>query len=126
MSEQGPPSDPPKSFGNMSEHHWSRARAGSNTEALDYYRSRELAPGVREGGAERNFYCMQCDGVIPFDFTGDACPHCATKLEGQAKRYFNWVEINEAPQGDARAVLMPVALGALVVIALVALVWWWL
>jgi len=114
-----------RSFGNMGPRHWSRARAGTNTEALDYYRERSRAPGVAEGGAERNFYCMNCAGVIPHDPPADACPHCGTDLSGVAKRYFNWVEINDPPASDARAVL-GVALAAFAVLALVAagLYWW--
>ena len=68
------PDPPPPSFGNMSEQHWSRARADSNQEALEYYRQRSKAPGVAEGGAARNFYCMHCDGVIPHDTQAEVCP----------------------------------------------------
>jgi hypothetical protein len=114
-----PPAEPPKkSFGNMSEHHWSRARARENQEALEYYRRRSHAPGVAEGGAERNYYCMKCDGVIPFDFRGPGCPHCSEPLEGAAKRYFNWVEINEPAESDFKA-LLPFLLVGLVILALV-------
>ncbi len=70
------------SFGNMGEHHWSRARAGTNAEALDYYRARSKAPGVAEGGGARNFYCMACDGVIDADAGHARCPHCDAELEG--------------------------------------------
>jgi len=101
-----------KSFGNMSEHHWSRARAGANEEALAYYRRRSRAPGVAEGGAERNYYCMKCDGVIPFDHAGGGCPHCGEPLEGMAKRYFNWVEINEPAGSDFKALLPFLVAGA--------------
>jgi hypothetical protein len=107
-----------KSFGNMSERHWSRARAGTNEEALEYYRQRSHAPGVEAGGAERNFYCMKCDGVIPFDFAGSSCPHCGESLAGMAKRYFNWVEINEPARSDFKA-LLPFLLGGAVLIVLV-------
>ncbi len=115
-----------KSFGNMSDSHWSRARREANEEALDYYRQRSRAPGVAEGGAERNYYCMECDGVVPFDHRGASCPHCGTALEGAAKRYFNWVEINEPPHSELAVLLKPVlvVLGVLLVVAL--LVWWWL
>jgi hypothetical protein len=124
------PSDDPdsaegkKSFGNISEHHWSRARKDQNQEALDYYRERSKAPGVAEGGGPRNFYCMRCDGVIPSDALLTACPHCGEPLDEHVKRYFNWVEINEPPSGDARAVLKPVLIAVLMVAALVAL-WSW-
>ena len=96
MAEKRP--DPPSpSFGNMSDQHWSRARRDSNQEALEYYRQRSKAPGVAEGGAERNFYCMDCDGVIPHDTTAKVCPHCGASIEGGVKRYFNWVEMNDPP-----------------------------
>jgi hypothetical protein len=124
--------DAPKSFGKMSEHHWSKARADLNREAIDYYRERSRAPGVAAGGTERNFYCMKCDGVIPYDHPGSACPHCGESFAGMARRYFNWVEINEPPgsgggagaKSDFRALLPFAAAGllALVVVA-VAVVW---
>ena len=109
----------------MSEHHWSRARAGTNEEALEYYRERSRAPGVADGGAERNFYCMDCDGVIPHDHAGPGCPHCGAKLEGMARRYFNWVEIDRPPASDAGPLLKLalVVLGVLLLVGL--LVWAW-
>ncbi len=114
----------PPSFGNVGEHHWSRARAGSNREAIEYYRSRSRAPGVADGGAERNFYCMRCDGVIPHDHAGSGCPHCAAPLEGVARRYFNWVEIDQPPTSDAGPLLRIAALAAALLVALGALAWW--
>jgi len=113
-AERAPPNERAKSFGNMSEHHWSRARAAENREALEYYRRRSRAPGVAEGGAERNYYCMKCDGVIPFEFSGPRCPHCDEPLDGVAKRYFNWVEINEPARSDFKALLPFLVAGALV------------
>jgi hypothetical protein len=112
----------PPSFGNMSDDHWSRARAGTNAEAMDYYRARSHAPGVEAGGGPRNFYCMRCDGVIPHDPPPAACPHCGEPTAEAAKRYFNWVEINEPPRSDARAVLLPVllVLGAVGIVGVVA------
>ncbi len=114
-----PENERPKSFGNMSEEHWSRSRKELNQEALEYYRERSKAPGVAEGGAERNFYCMQCDGVIPHVPVRETCPHCGATLDESVKRYFNWVEMNDPPKSDLRA-LLPIALGALVILALVA------
>ncbi len=107
----------------MGDHHWSRARAGENQEALDYYRERSRAPGVAQGGGARNFYCMQCDGVIPLDHQGERCPHCRATIEGDARRYFNWVEIDRPPRSDARALLPLFALAVLVLAAAVALAW---
>jgi hypothetical protein len=115
---------PKPSFGNMGPEHWSKARAGTNEEALAYYRERSKAPGVAAGGAERNHYCMRCDGVIPFDPELTACPHCHAPLEGDVKRYFNWVEINEPPKSDARP-LLAIAVGVvLLLLAAAFLVWW--
>jgi hypothetical protein len=114
------------SWGNISEHHWSRARKDANQEQLEYYRSRSHAPGVAGGGAERNFYCMGCEGVIPYDLELRACPHCGAAIDEHVKRYFNWVEINEPGTGDARALLPFLAAALLVALALAALVWWWL
>jgi hypothetical protein len=110
----------------MSDRHWSRARAGANREALDYYRQRSTAPGVAEGGAARNFYCMRCDGVIPFDQRAEHCPHCGQAIDEHVKRYFNWVEINEPPPSDF-VPLLKLAAAGLGLVALVALAaWWWL
>ena len=80
------------SWGAMSERHWSRTRADSNREALDYYRERSRAPGVAEGGSHRNFYCMKCDGVIPYYEQHQRCPHCGEPIDETVRRYFNWVE----------------------------------
>ena len=113
----------PKSFGNMSEAHWSRARKDLNPEALEYLRSRSQAPGVAEGGAERNFYCMQCSGVIPYAPPRESCPHCGVTLDESVKRYFNWVEMNDPPRSDLRA-LWPFFLGGLVVLVLLGLLIW--
>jgi hypothetical protein len=114
------------SWGAMSERHWSRARKDSNREAIDYYRERSKAPGVAEGGAERNFYCMRCDGVIPFDTKAERCPHCGEALDENVKRYFNWVEINEPPASDFLPLLKVAGLGLAALAVAVALVWWWL
>jgi len=103
----------------MSEAHWSRARRGSNREAHEYYRSRSRAPRVEAGGEERNFYCMECDGVIPFAPPPADCPHCGATLDENVRRYFNWVEIDEPPASDLRA-LLPLLIGAAVVLAAVA------
>jgi hypothetical protein len=127
-TDREPPPKPAgqKSYGSIGEHHWSRARRDANREALEYYRERSRAPGVAAGGAARNFYCMQCDGVIPFEPTPSACPHCGAAVDERVKRYFNWVEINEPPPSDAKALLrvaLPLLLG---VCALAALLVWWL
>lgn len=114
-----------KSFGNISDAHWSRARNGANPEAMDYYRRRSRAPGVKEGGGPRNFYCMECDGVVPDQPGLQHCPHCRASLAGMSRRYFNWVEINEPSRGDAAAVLKPIVYAALCVLAAL-LLWWWL
>lgn len=111
---------PAASSGDTSEEQWPPARAGRNREAIEYYRQRSRAPGVAEGGEARNFYCMECDGVVPFDQRGDACPHCGAPIEGRARRYFNWVEIDQPGEGDLRA-LLPWLLAGLA--ALVGLGW---
>lgn len=108
------------SYGNMSERHWSKTRGERNREAIDYYRERSKAPGVEDGGGPRNFYCMECDGVIPHQPGLENCPHCGANLDGEVRRYFNWVEIDRPPTSDMRAVL---PLLALVAGALLALVW---
>ena len=116
-----PDAEEPKSFGNMSDRHWSRARAGTNEEALEYYRERSHAPGVEEGGGPRNFYCMHCDGVIPSDPPVDRCPHCGGEISGVARRYFNWVELDQPVKSDFRS-LLPFAVGGLIALVVVAFV----
>ena len=123
--DDGEPSGPPaKSFGNMSDAHWSRTRAGMNEEALEHYRNRSRAPGVAEGGASRNHYCMECDGVIALEYDSrdpaagppTQCPHCGAELEPRVRAMFNWVEIDQVPGSDFRA-LLPFLVAGLVAIA---------
>lgn len=114
----------PKSYGNMSEDHWSRTREAVNAESLEYYRGRNHAPGVEEGGTARNFYCMECDGVVPWDdFKGDRCPHCGAAIEGSARRYFNWVEIDRVPPRDRTALALAAGFVLVILALLAALVW---
>ncbi len=124
-SPQEDPKQPPKSYGNMGAHHWTRSRADRNRDAIDYYRRRSRAPGVAEGGGPRNHYCMHCDGVIPLPAGEEeapaACPHCGEPLEGVTKRYFNWVEIDEPPRSDLAA-LLPYFAGAFLLLG--ALLYW--
>jgi hypothetical protein len=119
-----PPDGP--SWGNVSDRHWSRARKGAHREQLEYYRERSRAPGVAEGGAERNFYCMECDGVVPFRDAPERCPHCGAAIDEHVRRYFNWVEIAEPGGSDARALAPLFAAGLLALLAAAALLWWWL
>jgi len=106
----------------MSEHHWSKTRGERNRDAIDYYRERSKAPGVAEGGDARNFYCMECDGVIPWDdFTGDSCPHCGSVIAGSARRYFNWVEIDRTPSADRTAFFLAISIALTVLGALVGI-----
>ena len=116
----GPEKEEAKSFGNMSEHHWSRARDGENQEALDYLRDRSHKPGVAEGGAARNMYCPHCQGVIPLEYDSreapsgqrEKCPHCGVELDERVREMFNWVEIDQVSGSDAKVVI-PILLGAL-------------
>jgi hypothetical protein len=79
---------------------------------------------VAEGGAERNHYCMSCNGVIPLQYDQrepasgppQHCPHCGVELDERVRAMFNWVEIDQVPGSDLRALLVP----ALVVLALLA------
>jgi len=118
-----PQDPPPKSFGNISDAHWSRARKDANPEAMEYLRERSHAPGVAEGGSERNFYCMQCNGVIPHSPPRTTCPHCGVTLDESVKSYFNWVEMNDPPKSDVRA-LLPLLIGALLLAALLGGLAW--
>ncbi|TAJ17858.1 MAG: hypothetical protein EPO68_08740 [Planctomycetota bacterium] len=111
------------SWGPISDRHWTRARAGQNEEALEYYRERSKAPGVAEGGDVRNFYCMECDGVIPYQSGAVDCPHCGARVEPGVRRYFNWVEM-EMPAPSDRRFLIGVAVAGLLVLGVIGLVLW--
>ena len=116
-----------KSYGGaVDADHWSKGRDARNAEALDYYRDRSKAPGVAEGGGPRNFYCMECDGVVPLDGEPERCPHCGASLAGAARRYFNWVEIDRPVESDARALLPFAAAGMGLLVVVAVLVAWFL
>ena len=127
--EKEPSTERPDPLG---EDHWTKTRAGENEEALEYYRERSKAPGVEEGGGARNHYCFECAGVIELEYDSrepapkmpETCPHCGAKLEGGARRMFNWVEIDQVPSGDARALLVPVIGGLLILAAAAVLAYW--
>jgi len=116
----------PKSFGPISDAHWSKKRAGSNRDAIEYMRDRSHAPGVADGGGARNVYCMGCQGVIPFDGSRkpEVCPHCGVALDEHVQAMFNWVEIDDAPTGDFAALVRVAAIGLAVLTALGVLAWW--
>ncbi len=109
----------------MSDDHWSKTRGERNAEAIDYYRERSQAPGVAGGGGPRNFYCMDCDGVIPTEPPAKKCPHCGVEVTGTTRRYFNWVEIDTPPDSDWKA-LRPYVFGFFALVGLViwALIAW--
>ncbi len=115
---------PRKSFGNVDDDHWTRTRVNANEEDIQYLRERSKAPGVADGGEARNFYCMECEGVIPFEEGDLNCPHCGAKVDGTTRRYFNWVEIDTPPQSDLAA-LLPWALAILALISLLTLWYFW-
>lgn len=134
-SEPDPPAAPPPSGAGgrpvLGEDHWSRARAGRNEEALEYMRERSHAPGVAEGGAARNHYCMECNGVIPLLYDRrsaadraavERCPHCGARVDPNVRAMFNWVETDAVPSSDLRALLpFLIVAGVLVAVALVSL-----
>ena len=105
------------------EDQWPRARAGRNREAVEFYRERSRAPGVAEGGAERNHYCMSCNGVIPLQYDQrepasgppEHCPHCGVQLDERVRAMFNWVEIDQVSGSDAKAILPFLLLGLIVI-----------
>ena len=75
-------------------------------------------PGVAEGGAARNYYCMSCDGVIDFDFRGEH--FTAAQSSTCTPSATNWVESTTAGQRLPRAgTLMAAGLVALGLIAFV-------
>ena len=56
---------------------------------------------------------------VPAPRLHTTCPHCGAKIEGGARRMFNWVELDQSPPSDARALLLP-ALGGLLLIPAIA------
>jgi hypothetical protein len=102
-------------------------------EDLEYYRERSAAPGVREGGAERNHYCLSCNGVIPLRYDRrrpagkerETCPHCGVDLDPRVRAMFNWVETDQVPDSDLRALLPWALAGLAVVVAVVLLALRW-
>ncbi len=120
---EGKPQPPPSSLGNIGEHHWTRSRSTENQAAIDYYRERSKAPGVAEGGEERNHYCLECDGVIPHDASTTSCPHCGAEIEGHTKRYFNWVEIDDTTDSDLKALLPWLILGLALLLGVAVGAW---
>ena len=118
------------SVGRVTDEHWTRARADLNQDALEYLRDRNAAPCVAEADQNaRNSYCMECDGVLPLEYDSrtpaarktERCPHCGAKLERNIRRMFNWVEMDQVPDSDLRALLPFFAAAGL---ALTLLVWW--
>ena len=123
-----------KSLGVVSDSHWTRTRADLHHEELEFLRERSRAPGVAEGGAERNQYCMECHGVIPLHYdsresAADAptenCPHCGAEIDPAIRQMFNWVEIDQVPSSDLRA-LLPFALGGMAIVFTLGMVLWWM
>jgi len=121
------------SWGNVDENHWTRTRGERNKESIDYYRERSHAPGVAEGGELRNHYCMECKGVIPLAYDQrepaseviEKCPHCGVELDPRVREMFNWVEIDQPPDSELRA-LIPLFLGVAVLIGAAAALLVWL
>lgn len=117
-----------------SDEQWPRSRAGRNDEALEYYRERSRAPGVAEGGAARNHYCMACNGVVPLEYDSrrpqdgppERCPHCGAELDARVRAMFNWVEIDQVPASDLRALLPFLMVGLALVVVAGVLAWRWL
>ncbi len=120
-----------KSLGHVSDEHWLRTRKELHGEEIEFLRERSKAPGVAEGGADRNHYCMSCHGVIPLAYdqrqpvergADERCPHCGAQLEGNVRMMFNWVEMDQPHDSDLRAILPRVLL--VVGVVGVLLIWW--
>jgi len=95
-----------------------------NEEALEHYRKRSRAPGVAAGGGPRNHYCLECNGVLPLAYDSrhpaagppEVCPHCGARLDPRVRAMFNWVETDQVPSSDLRA-LAPWFIGGFAVLA---------
>ncbi len=103
-----------------------RRRAELNSDALEHLRERSQAPGVAGGGADRNHYCMHCNGVLPLEYDSrqpaeagapsEFCPHCGAEVDQRVRAMFNWVEMDQVPGSDLK-VLLP---GVLLLLGLLA------
>jgi hypothetical protein len=120
------------SLGVSNEGHWTQKRRGMHQEEIEFLRERSQAPGVEEGGALRNHYCMQCHGVIPLEYDSsesaegrppEHCPHCGAELEGGVRMMFNWVEIDQAPGSDMKALAPVLITAAVILVGLGILLW---
>ena len=111
------------------EGHWSEERAHLHQEARDHYRQRSAAPGVAEGGGTRSHYCLECDGLLPLEYDRRAvadddpgtCPHCGAALDPRVRAMFNWVETDQVPGSDLKALLPWFLIGTLITIGLLVL-----
>ncbi|MFT7669408.1 MAG: hypothetical protein ACI8X5_002108 [Planctomycetota bacterium] len=121
-----------KSFGVNDERHWATARKEMNLDEIEFLRERSRAPGVAEGGALRNHYCMECHGVIPLEYNSgesvedlapENCPHCGAELDGGVRMMFNWVEMDQIHGSDFRALLPFFVAGAVFLVLLGFLLW---
>jgi hypothetical protein len=121
-----------KSFGVDDERHWAKARGDLHQEEIEFLREKSRAPGVAEGGGLRNHYCMECNGVIPLAYDSrasveaeapESCPHCGAKLEGGVRMMFNWVEMDQVPGSDLRA-LLPFLAGGMIFLVILAILLW--
>ncbi|MAE28144.1 MAG: hypothetical protein QF724_10835 [Planctomycetota bacterium] len=109
--------------------HWSKERSGLHGEAQEHYRRRSAAPGVAEGGGPRSHYCLECDGLLPLEYDRrlpaavelKACPHCGATLDPRLRAMFNWVETDQVPASDFKALLPYLVIGTLISFALLAL-----
>jgi hypothetical protein len=121
-----------KSFGVGGAAHWARQRKDLHREEIEFLRERSRAPGVAEGGALRNHYCLECHGVIPLEYDSresaegrapERCPHCGAELGGGVRMMFNWVELDQVPGSDLRALLPFLIAGGLALLGLGVLLW---
>lgn len=119
-----------KSFGVTGDKHWANARKDMHEEEIAFLRERSQAPGVAEGGGLRNHYCMECHGVIELSYDSteassggppEHCPHCGAEVDQSVRMMFNWVEIDQVPGSDFKALLPFFIAGGLL---FVALLWW--
>ena len=94
-----------RSYGNMSEHHWSKTRGERNREAIDYYRERSRAPGVEEGGGPRTSTAWTATGSSPTTRGSARARTVARSSTARSGGTSTGWEIDRPPASDLRALL---------------------
>ncbi len=78
----------------------------------------------------RSHYCLSCNGLLPLRYdrrqparaSPGSCPHCGVELDPRVRAMSNWVETDQVPGSDLRALWPWLVGGVVLAVAAVALV----